>query len=236
MNQVWDMELAASQKIVLLALADQANDEGYCWPAIPTIARRCSRSERTIFAMLLELETGGHLSRRQRTGTSTVYIIHPDSLAGGENLAPPANFAPIPLQELHPTPANLAPKPSMNHQGTTIFGKKPKNKSQFPDGFEPIMTGLTKEAVDNWPAHRIKHELAQFADYHKSRGSLMLDWQAAWRTWARNADKFLRSKNHGNGNKESGRNGFLGAIADDERTSRVEQGQWDRGDQGNNLL
>jgi uncharacterized protein YdaU (DUF1376 family) len=112
-----------------------------------------------------------------------------------------------------------SPSPSEIDTNVSIVVKR---KSKFPDAFVPIMVGITKDAVDRWPHHRIEHELAQFADYHKSRGSLMLDWQAAWRTWARNADKFLRRNSNGNG--ESGRNGFLGAIIDDERASRSGQG------------
>lgn len=220
MNKVWDMQLPASQKIVLLALADQANDEGYCWPAIPTIARRSSKSERTIFAMLVDLENAGHLSRKQRTGTSTLYVIHPVINEGDENFAPPAKSAPIPLQILQGGDAKLAPKPPMNHQVTTIVAKEAKRKSKFPDGFRPIDTPVISEIIARWPAHKLAHELEQFGDYHRSRGNLMLDWQAAWRTWVRNSDKFSRNQNHGTSNNQSGRNHFLAAIIDEERASR----------------
>ena len=33
-------------------------------------------------------------------------------------------------------------------------------------------------------------ELQTFCDYHKARGSVMLDWQAAWRAWCSNALRF----------------------------------------------
>jgi len=32
----------------------------------------------------------------------------------------------------------------------------------------------------------------EFRDYHLSRGTLMLDWRAAWRTWCRNQKKWGR--------------------------------------------
>lgn len=35
-------------------------------------------------------------------------------------------------------------------------------------------------------------EFAQFCDFHRSRGNAMLDWDAAWRTWCRNAKKFQK--------------------------------------------
>lgn len=44
MNWVWSLEdLTPAQTLVLLSLADQANDEGYCWPSRDVIASRCQR-------------------------------------------------------------------------------------------------------------------------------------------------------------------------------------------------
>ena len=59
MNAVWDLPYTDSQKIVMLALADQANDEGMCWPSIATLARRCSKAERTVQVTLRQLEASG---------------------------------------------------------------------------------------------------------------------------------------------------------------------------------
>ena len=38
-------------------------------------------------------------------------------------------------------------------------------------------------------------EWPQFKDHHRSRGSTMVDWLAAWRTWCRNSLKFAARKN-----------------------------------------
>ena len=46
MTAVWSVTLPDSEKIVLLALADCANDEGLCWPSMATLAAKCSKSER----------------------------------------------------------------------------------------------------------------------------------------------------------------------------------------------
>src|SRR5262249_22401955 len=37
-------------------------------------------------------------------------------------------------------------------------------------------------------------EFAQFKDHHRSRGSLMYDWEAAWKTWCRNAVKYATQR------------------------------------------
>lgn len=36
----------------------------------------------------------------------------------------------------------------------------------------------------------VRREAVQFADHHRSKGNLMVDWKAAWRTWVRNSIKF----------------------------------------------
>ena len=59
----------------------------------------------------------------------------------------------------------------------------------MPDGFTPdstaqdIAISLALNAAD---------ELTAFTDYHAANGSTFLCWQAAFRTWLRNAAKFSR--------------------------------------------
>ena len=49
MASCWQLQgMSASQKAVLISLADQANDDGVCWPAVGTIAARTCLSERAV--------------------------------------------------------------------------------------------------------------------------------------------------------------------------------------------
>jgi hypothetical protein len=67
----------------------------------------------------------------------------------------------------------------------------PKRRRQLPDDFYPDHTGLNaagQKGVD------VAVELQKFRDYHSAKGSVMLDWQAAWRTWVGNARPALVSK------------------------------------------
>ena len=41
--------------------------------------------------------------------------------------------------------------------------------------------------------HRIMLETEQWMDHHRGAGSLMADWDAAWRKWIRNAVKFAKA-------------------------------------------
>jgi hypothetical protein len=54
---VWRLRLNPTLKVVLLALADQSDDEGKCWPSIRYIAEKCCTSERTIQRALRHFES-----------------------------------------------------------------------------------------------------------------------------------------------------------------------------------
>jgi hypothetical protein len=112
MTRVWDLELPDSDKIVLLALADCANDEGHCWPSVASLVRKCSKSERTIQGCIKRLVEEGLLIRREVLGKGCNYTVLPQRPAAS---APRSDNAPAgnaPPQPLPPTPAAAADKPS----------------------------------------------------------------------------------------------------------------------------
>lgn len=59
-----------------------------------------------------------------------------------------------------------------------------KRRTQLPEGFLPNELGRAKAGEKGLS---VETELAKFSDYHRAKGSVMLDWQAAWRTWIGNA-------------------------------------------------
>jgi Helix-turn-helix domain len=59
---VWSLDdLSPAAKLVLLKIADCANDEGEAWPSQGTLAARCSLSTRTVRTLLQQLQEQGHL-------------------------------------------------------------------------------------------------------------------------------------------------------------------------------
>lgn len=80
MSRCWLLQdLSVTQKAVLISLADQASDDGVCWPAVGTIAKRCCMSERAVRTAIDHLEAVGLVSRERRFNSSTVYRVSPDS-------------------------------------------------------------------------------------------------------------------------------------------------------------
>src|SRR6202048_5337952 len=59
---------AHSDLLVLLALADWANDDGYCWPTISALATKARLSERAVQQILGRLTTTGRIRRIQGGG------------------------------------------------------------------------------------------------------------------------------------------------------------------------
>lgn len=62
MSWVWaDSPSEGSDRLVLLAIADEANDQGYCWPGLPRLGRKARVSRRTVIRSIQALEAAGEL-------------------------------------------------------------------------------------------------------------------------------------------------------------------------------
>lgn len=67
MNLVWGSTLKGSSKrFVLLALADRADDEGYCWPSVASICAKTGLCERTVDSVRKGLESDRLLLQETR--------------------------------------------------------------------------------------------------------------------------------------------------------------------------
>lgn len=93
MSFVWDnMELKGNNKLVMLCLADFANDEGYCYPSIETIARKSGIAESTTKGVIKRLVEDGILQKKQRSklgdsgrrvATSNAYYLNIGKIVSG---------------------------------------------------------------------------------------------------------------------------------------------------------
>ncbi len=63
---------SASQKLVLLMLANYADDEDRCWPSKKTLSDVCCMSKSAICSNILQLEEAGLIAVEKREGTSSV--------------------------------------------------------------------------------------------------------------------------------------------------------------------
>lgn len=83
MNRVWDIqELRGGPLLVMLALADHANDAGECWPSQEHLAARARLDVRQVRRVIGSLVKDGYLKiaeRRADHGRKTKYRLFPES-------------------------------------------------------------------------------------------------------------------------------------------------------------
>ncbi len=77
----WPLQMPPTQKSVLVSLADNANDQGHCWPSIDTICERTCLGRTSVIDAIKQLEIGGHISADRSNGRKTSYMLHPNQSA-----------------------------------------------------------------------------------------------------------------------------------------------------------
>ena len=80
MHWAWAIRLSPAPKLVLMALADEANDGGFCFPSVAHRAKKCSIGERTVQRILRRLSEDGLVGveqrfRKDRARTSNCYRL-----------------------------------------------------------------------------------------------------------------------------------------------------------------
>lgn len=138
MALVWPLRMPPTQKAVLVSLADQANDDGVCWPSVGTICERTCLSERAVRNALRALADGGLIASTERAGRSTFYTIHPGT-----------SCTPAPDAPLHQMPGRGAL--DAGEGGTTCRGgghQMPPNRNRTIN--EPSLN--QKKALKSAPA------------------------------------------------------------------------------------
>ena len=69
MAKAWEAPVEnASRKLVLIKMADNANDEGVCWPSYEYLARHCEMSRRSVIRHVDDLVLTGFIKRTHRFG------------------------------------------------------------------------------------------------------------------------------------------------------------------------
>lgn len=67
MNWVWEHSpYTRTQKLIHLAFADYASDEGYFWPLQDTVAKKCNCSTRYVQKTLKDMRERGMIESEQR--------------------------------------------------------------------------------------------------------------------------------------------------------------------------
>ncbi|NCH77955.1 helix-turn-helix domain-containing protein [Cronobacter sakazakii] len=188
------------RKLVLIKLADNANDNGECWPSYQHIADQCEISKRSVMNHIAALCDSGLVKKVTRKGekgnSSNIYLLHLDG--AGDSLVGSANNS-LSSAANSPGSAGVAPGGSAGDSPRTSHSFEPvkepleskKKSTVMPEGFSP---SEAHQKMANEYGISLQEEFEKFTDHHLSKGSKFIDWNRALNTWLRNARGFQKSR------------------------------------------
>ena len=203
------------RKLVLIKLADNANDSGECWPSYQHIADHCECSKSAVKEHISALIKLGFMKKENRIGvnngkgnTSNVYYLNlspapvspegtppvpPKSIGGSSESTPvsPEGTPPVP-------PAGTRTSHSFESVNEPIGDKK--KSTVMPEGFKP---SESHRQMAERLGVSLQDEFEKFTDHHLSKNSKFVDWGRALNTWLRNAKGFQRGYSSASGAAKS---------------------------------
>jgi DNA-binding transcriptional MocR family regulator len=216
MTAVWDADnLKGNAKFIMLCLADFANDEGYCWPSLDRLAKKCGVSRSTVKAQVKSLCELGIITKECRVKSSRQGVKNNDTNMYWIDVRKLQNSESAPVENSPRAKTDLGqntskggpeadPKPSLDpsdikdppivpqsNESKRSSGKRAK--TLLPAGFS------VSGEMNQWYAQQgfkldIQDATNQWADAMIARGSAYTDWIAAWRNGMRNANKWASER------------------------------------------
>lgn len=143
-----------TRKLVLLKLADNANDKGECFPSYQHIADHCEVSRRSVISHIDALIKMGlvekKLRKNQDGSSSNLYILHLEK--GSENISPPSERISPPSENGSLPPSeNISPitnhsiNQSINHIDLSLQTKTPATSPAKKFSFTEMDLAMAKE-------------------------------------------------------------------------------------------
>ena len=137
MTRVWeDSPRKGSALLLLLAIADFANDQGEAWPSVDTLAKKCRMSRRNVQTLANDLAADGDITIQENAGPRGCNIYRLNDVGG-------AKFSPVQTSDRPASKggANQRPKSAPDPSG---------NASREPKG-TPADGGQGHQAfIDLW--------------------------------------------------------------------------------------
>jgi hypothetical protein len=162
------------------------------------LAKAWGMSPSAVERFLTRLETGQLIGRATGQGRTVVTIYNYDIYQGsGEETGQPAGQ----LRGQEPDSNRTAKEEGKRKKEEEPNGSSPreptKRKCRLPENWHPapLPSDLAQSVASSQP-DELDSELANFRDWHRAKGTLNLDWNAAWRIWLR---KHLKERRFAHG-------------------------------------
>lgn len=202
MANVWDN---GPQKqgplLVMLALADYANDAGECWPSIKSIAEKARMTERGVQRILRELEAEKWIETDHGNGRHgcNKYRINPDPRYTPTESRPDPRSTKTPTLDPE-TPTLSTPEPSEPSLEPSLEDKARAKKVRLPEGWVPDAESVEYAFSKKLTADEITEIADDFHAYWTDRTDAggrksLRGWKQAWRNRVRDqAPRFIRNR------------------------------------------
>lgn len=190
MGMVFDAtDISSTQKLVMLALADYANEEGRSiYPSVETISKRTSLTERAVRKTLSDLRKRGVIVIVKRSGQhrANEYAIDVTTLKGMSRPAPDAplkksdlNLVPSRPESSSARPAPDAPDPPLSVIDPPVSDAKKKRRSAPRDPLldHPAII-VYRDVAHLTPNSTQREEIARVVSEDKIKL-----WESTLKTW-----------------------------------------------------
>jgi hypothetical protein len=151
MSMIWDRgPESQSERFVLLALADYANDEGECWPSIGGVARKTCLTDRGVRKIIRRLQDDGWLEVDEGGGRRNCNLYRVKTL----NHVQPEQHSALNHVSKNPEPRSLNPEHGSAEPSRTI--KEPSSYNSAQEIVDVLCQWASEEAVRSFIAYRRK--------------------------------------------------------------------------------
>lgn len=95
-------------------------------------------------------------------------------------------MAPVAGRELDPAKGLFGDDPPAEEPQPKRRGRQSGRRTRLPADWQLPDVGWKYARERGWNDDHIRFQAEKFKNFHTSRGNLMADWDAAWRTWVGN--------------------------------------------------
>ena len=206
------------RKLVLIKLADNANDLGECWPSYQHIADQCEISRRSVITHINKLEEMGFLKKKYRKGSgkrnsSNVFILDFDGAAPtphGESPALTDGAAPAPSESPAPSYGE-SPAPRTSHSFEPLTKEQEQKKNGLPFSmdleWQPDLAQLKPRAVmSGLKTEQFTPEvIGEFKIHYEATGRASTDaqWTATLISWVKRRNTWSAQSGSNNQNNHT---------------------------------
>ncbi len=195
MAQVWKHSPEVGTGLLVeLALADFANDEGYCWPSVPTIAEKSRCSIEWVRQVMRRLRAAGRLETvslsKGGRGQTNLYKLHPSGLNPQLNRGLAGTLTPNWDTET-PNSVGITPNPALPDPSLRSINKESslsKAAKKERSKIEDVDDNWVSEQIAIFPNIDVFGEVEQWRDWIAATGRIYKDWQAGCRYWLRRSN------------------------------------------------